>query len=195
MPLRRALPADAAALAAVHVRSWQAAYRGLVPDTCLDGLDVAERARVWRERLTAPGAPVVTVVEDEAGAVTAFSSFRAWPADDEPAGGAGEAEGEGEGGHLVASVTAELSTLYAVPEAWGRGVGRALLAATVDAMREAGFREAGLWVFEENARARAFYERAGWHPDGATATDDTGGRLLTELRYRVSLFAESSPTS
>ncbi|MFJ9811927.1 GNAT family N-acetyltransferase [Streptomyces sp. NPDC101158] len=191
MSIRRALPSDAASLAAVHVRSWRAAYRGLVPAPYLDGLDVAERAEVWRERLAGPGAPVVTVAEDEGGAMTAFSSFRAWPADGATTDGAGGRGGE----PLVPSVTAELSALYAVPEVWGRGVGRALLAATVDGMREAGFRKAGLWVFEENPRARAFYERAGWRPDGTAVTEEAGGRLLTELRYGTTLFTEPMSVS
>ncbi|MEU6929538.1 hypothetical protein AB0A05_10295 [Streptomyces sp. NPDC046374] len=43
MPIREAAPSDAAAVAAVHIRSWRAAYRGLVPDAYLDSLDVGER--------------------------------------------------------------------------------------------------------------------------------------------------------
>ncbi|MEU8618459.1 GNAT family N-acetyltransferase [Streptomyces sp. NPDC048623] len=177
MPIRRALPTDAAAVAAVHVRSWQAAYRDLIPAPYLDGLDVTERTEAWRARLTAPDGPVVLVAEDASGRVEAFSCFRPWP------------PGEGDGdGSLDPLVTAELAALYAAPEAWGRGVGRALLVATVDAMGAAGFRGAGLWVFEDNARARGFYEEAAWRPDGVSVTEETGGRLLRELRYRIGLF-------
>ncbi|MFI8519664.1 GNAT family N-acetyltransferase [Streptomyces sp. NPDC085481] len=171
MPIRVALPSDAPAIAAVHVRSWQSAYRGLVPAPYLAGLDVGERTEVWRERLSAPGAPVVLVAEGDAPDVVAFACFRPWP-----------------DGGLDAAVTAEVSALYALPEVWGRGVGRALLAATVAAMAAAGFRDAGLWVLEGNVRARAFYEAAGWRPDGASAREETGGRLLTEIRYRAGLF-------
>lgn len=173
MPIRHALPSDAAAIAAVHVRSWQAAYRDLLPAPYLDALDPAERAVAWRERLTDPAGPVVLVAEGaaEAGAVDAFVAFRAWR---------GEEAAE-------PSATAELSALYAAPEAWGRRVGRALLAAAVAAMRATGFREAGLWVFEDNARARAFYQAAGWSPDGEAVVEETGGRELRELRYRLSI--------
>lgn len=169
MPMREAGPSDAAAVAAVHVRSWRAAYRGLLPEAYLDSLDVGERTEVWRDRLSAPGAPTVLLAEE--GGPVAFSCFRPWP-----------------DGGFDPAVTAELTTLYAVPEVWGRGVGRALLAATVAAMKAAGFRSAGLWVFEGNPRARAFYEAAGWRPDGASVTEETGGRLLTELRYRSGSF-------
>ncbi len=44
MLLRPAEPADAMAVARVHVRSWQAAYRGLLPDAYLDGLRPEDRA-------------------------------------------------------------------------------------------------------------------------------------------------------
>ncbi|MEU7016497.1 GNAT family N-acetyltransferase [Streptomyces sp. NPDC046385] len=171
MPIREAAPSDAAAVAAVHIRSWRAAYRGLVPDAYLDSLDVGERTGAWRGRLSAPDAPTVLVAEEEGGGPVAFSCFRPWP------------DGESD-----AAVTAELSALYAVPEVWGRGVGRELLAATVAAMTTADFREAGLWVLEGNSRARAFYEAAGWRPDGTSVTEETGGRMLPELRYRMALF-------
>ena len=43
IPVRRATPEDGAALAAVEVRSWRAAYRGLMPDAFLDGISEAEK--------------------------------------------------------------------------------------------------------------------------------------------------------
>ncbi|MEU8762621.1 GNAT family N-acetyltransferase [Streptomyces sp. NPDC048659] len=167
--VRAATVADAAAIAEVHVRSWRAAYRGLVPDAYLDGLDAGERAERWRERLGGPDAPTVLLAE-RAGPV-GFACFRACgDADADPA------------------VTAELAALYAVPEAWGLGVGRALMTAAYGAMAAAGFRTARLWVLEGNPRARAFYEAAGWRPDGTAVTEETGGRPLTELRYRSGPF-------
>lgn len=169
MPIREAGPSDAAAVATVHVRSWRAAYRGIVPDAYLDSLDVEERTEVWRGRLSAPDAPTVLVAEE--GAVVAFACFRPWS-----------------GGEKDPSVTAELAALYAVPEVWGRGVGRELLAATVAAMAAAGFRGAGLWVLEANHRARSFYEAAGWRPDGSSVSEETEGRMLTELRYEAGVF-------
>ncbi|MCZ0982010.1 GNAT family N-acetyltransferase [Streptomyces diastatochromogenes] len=66
----------------------------------------------------------------------------------------------------------------------GTGVGRALMAASVEALVAAGFRAAALWVFAGNARGRRFYEAAGWRPDGTAVREETGGRVLEELRYR-----------
>ncbi|MFE0644005.1 GNAT family N-acetyltransferase [Streptomyces sp. NPDC058877] len=170
MQIREALPGDAAELAAVHVLSWRAAYRDLLPALHLAALDVAERAATWQARLTASERPTVLVAVGDDGRLLAFSSFRPW-ADEEFAPGS----------------TAELSALYALPEVWGAGVGRSLLSATTGALASAGFRTAALWVVAENARGRRFYEAAGWRPDGVVAQEETGGRLLDELRYRYEL--------
>ncbi|TXS16216.1 GNAT family N-acetyltransferase [Streptomyces sp. ms191] len=171
MQIQQALPSDAAELAAVHVRSWRAAYRDLLPRPYLDGLDVGERTAVWRDRLAAPERPTVLVARDADGRMTGFCSTRAWPDTD-----------------LDPATTGEIAALYVLPEAWRAGVGRALLAASVEALAAAGFREAALWVFADNARGRAFYEAAGWEPDGTVATESTAGRELDELRYRRALF-------
>ncbi|MFJ5075412.1 GNAT family N-acetyltransferase [Streptomyces sp. NPDC088553] len=172
MPIREALPEDAAGIAAVHVLSWRAAYRDLLPGPYLDALDVEERTATWRVRLTAPERSTVLVETGPDERVRAFSCFRAWP-DEE----------------FDRRTTAELAALYALPEVWGTGVGRALLAASTEALVATGFRTAALWVFAGNARGRRFYEAAGWRPDGEAVREETGGRVLEELRYRGDLFA------
>jgi ribosomal protein S18 acetylase RimI-like enzyme len=70
------------------------------------------------------------------------------------------------------------------PDAWGRGFGQALLLAATDALSEAGFREALLWVHPGNERARAFYERFGWGSDGGQRQEEVLGVLVPEVRYR-----------
>ncbi|HUF94538.1 MAG TPA: hypothetical protein VMO52_00495 [Acidimicrobiia bacterium] len=43
---------DAADLGSVHVRAWQAAYRGgLMPDEYLESLSAEQRAEMWRTAL------------------------------------------------------------------------------------------------------------------------------------------------
>ena len=82
----------------------------------------------------------------------------------------------------------EVYAVYVVPAEWSRGVGRRLLSESADAMRGVGFREATLWVLDDNARARRVYEAAGWAADGAEKEDTVlGGVRVTEVRYRVVL--------
>jgi hypothetical protein len=47
MDIRPARMQDVPEIAVVHVRSWQAAYRGLLPQAYLDGLDPAQRIGQW----------------------------------------------------------------------------------------------------------------------------------------------------
>jgi GNAT superfamily N-acetyltransferase len=76
----------------------------------------------------------------------------------------------------------ELRAIYVEPAAQGAGVGSALLAAAVEALRSAGHGEAFLWAFEANGLARAFYERRGWE-----LVPGEQHRLAPEVRYRRSL--------
>ncbi|MBE3009160.1 hypothetical protein IL992_08125 [Microbispora sp. NEAU-D428] len=66
MVIRRAEPADAEAIAAVHVRSWQAAYPGLMPQAYLDGLTPATRLPVWNRLLGESSPPRTEVLVAEA---------------------------------------------------------------------------------------------------------------------------------
>ena len=54
--LRRAGVADAPAIAAITVRAWQGAYRGLISDAILDGLSVERRTAEWQRLLTSGSA-------------------------------------------------------------------------------------------------------------------------------------------
>jgi hypothetical protein len=47
-----------------------------------------------------------------------------------------------------------------------------------------GMSESTLWVLCDNLRARPFYERLGWTPDGRTVSEDDGGCKLEALCYR-----------
>jgi hypothetical protein len=49
--IRAARVTDAPQIALVHVRSWQFAYRGLLPQVYLDGLDPAQRVGRWERSL------------------------------------------------------------------------------------------------------------------------------------------------
>lgn len=167
--IRLATPDDAWAIATVHVRSWQAAYRGIIPDDRLDGLSVERRAEWWGTEWWTGDAARRLLVAERPDAVVAFAAV-------------GGSRDEGAG-----AATGELFAIYADPDAWGRGLGRALLAAATVELRAGGFTDATLWVLEENARARRFYEAAGWRPDGATQTDELGDVTLHEVRYRTAL--------
>lgn len=167
--LRRATGADAVAVAAMHVRAWQTAYRGIVPDPFLDSLDVAARAGRYSFDRTGPGDPETWIAVDGEDIVGMVSISRSRD-EDLPALG-------------------EVRALYVAPDRWRSGAGSALLVTAERLLADAGYAEALLWVLEDNARGRGFYEAAGWDPDGRTKSVGIGGRELVEVRYRKALPA------
>lgn len=56
----------------------------------------------------------------------------------------------------------------------------------------AGFHEMALWVLKENWRARRFYERAGFLPDGAEEPFEVGGAVVPEVRYVRALMGPAA---
>jgi GNAT superfamily N-acetyltransferase len=158
--IRRAVEADAAALAGLHVRAWQWAYRDLLPDAYLDALPQqrAQRADMWR-RLLQGGRPDRPVwVAERGGAIAGFCNTA--PVQDDRR-------------DTAAPDTAELFTLYLEPDVVGTGVGAALMRHALADLRAHGYRTAILWVLDTNTRARRFYERGGWRADGAVKTGET----------------------
>ena len=76
----------------------------------------------------------------------------------------------------------EMYLLFVDPAYAGRGVGRKLLNAAHDALREAGCTEAYLFTHEQNERALAVYRAAGYRPDGSIRESDFRGTAMRELR-------------
>ncbi len=165
--VRPATPDDAAAIAAVHVRAWQVAYRGVVPDAILDRLSIQQRRTTWRQLLE-HGHGALTLVAERGGDVVGFCSIATPSRDDD----AGEA-------------TCEVGAIYVEPSVWRAGVGAALLETALDIVRNSDWREVTLWVFAANASARVFYESFGFAPDGAEMQHQPSGQ--TEIRLRASL--------
>ena len=82
---------------------------------------------------------------------------------------------------------AELFSLYVHPDSWGTGVGRALIEAGEQRLRELGHTTAILWVLDDNPRARRFYELAGWAADGTAREIELFGFRFPEVRYTKTL--------
>jgi GNAT superfamily N-acetyltransferase len=161
--IRPATLEDSAALAEAHVRSWRAAYRGVVPDAYLDALSVEGCAARWRNALR-QGQRDVAVCEVD-GALVGFVSV-------EPSRDADCNPGTG-----------EVVAIYIDPAVWRRGLGRRLMDWAKDVARRRGWQRLTLWVLRDNAQARAFYEAAGFHLDGAARDHDFSGTPVAEVRY------------
>jgi ribosomal protein S18 acetylase RimI-like enzyme len=176
--IRPALAADAAAIARVRRDSWFAAYTGIIDHAVIDRATATGGRAVdlppYRRTLVAAGGDDPAVVGyaafgPERAVVSLPPPMTAPPSDDlTPAGRAGD--------------TGEVYALYVTPAWWSAGVGRALMGSVLAALGEAGYARAVLWVLADNARARRFYEKAGFGADGATNILAGLGGVL-EVRY------------
>ena len=173
--VREAEDADVPGIAVIHVRSWQAAYRDVLPDELLDGLSVSEREGSWRALLDEDEERWLTLVAGRSGSdLVGFCSV-ATPSRDED----------------VDSLTAEVGALYVDPDHWRQGAGRALLAASLEELGRRRFRDVILWVLPENHAALAFYERFCFEvEEGVEKREERSGRPV--IRLRASLPQASS---
>jgi GNAT superfamily N-acetyltransferase len=137
------------------VETWQAAYAHAFPPEQLDSQSVEERTALARRF------PPTFLAELD-GTIVGFVAVGA--SRDESADG-------------------ELFAIYVHPDHWGTGIGRALIEAGEERLRELGHSEAFLWVLDDNPRARRFYEIAGWAADGTKRRIDVFGFDVPEVRY------------
>lgn len=175
--IRLARVADAAAIAEIHVTSWRAAYAGQLPDDYLDNLSLSDRQHWWEQMLRKPTLPNRVFVLAEEDVVAGFASIGPSRDDDALAG------------------TGELRAIYVDPCHWNRGLGRLLHDHALDALSNDGHRCVTLWVLRTNNRARRFYHRSGWLPDGATKIDTIDSLVLEEIRYHKPLDSAALKTS
>ena len=162
--IRAAGPADAEAIATVHVASWREAYSGVVPDEYLAGLDVAKQAETWRRHLGTLERGESVWLAEEGEEVLGFANVG--PSRDEDADRG----------------TLEIYAIYLEPHAWGRGVARELMRTVLANVPEGS--AVTLWTLDTNDRARHFYRRNGFVPDGVEKMEEFGGEHLREIRYR-----------
>jgi ribosomal protein S18 acetylase RimI-like enzyme len=139
--LRLAVPADAAAGAAMHRECWREAYAPYAdPDRLAERLADTDRWwSAWTEQLVDGPPRTLAFAGDE---VVGFSVVGSNRDPDAP-------------------TPAELYALYVRSAWWGTGLARRLW----DAVRPD--QPCSLWVLEDNLRAQGFYRRQGFAPDGA----------------------------
>jgi GNAT superfamily N-acetyltransferase len=162
--IRAATVADAAAIAGIHVRSWQSAYRGMIDATVLHRLSISGRASEWKARLAltrSQGAIPFTLVGERDGDLLGFCNVA----------------------RLDADAEATIGALYVEPGHLRAGLGSTLLWVALDGLHTASVDDVVLWVLQANDAARAFYARFGFRDDGGR--ERFAG--ASEIRMRVSL--------
>jgi GNAT superfamily N-acetyltransferase len=172
--IRWASVADAEGMARVHVESWEAAYRGLIPNKVIDRLTVERRTVGWNQRLRDPEPRTAAFVAEHGGELVGLCNVGPTRDDD-----------------LDAERVGEVQAIYVLPDHWGHGHGRDLMREALDWLRSGGFAAAMLWVLDTNTIGREFYEKGGWRLDDAVKVDESFGSPLNEVRYRIGLLKKS----
>ncbi|MFG0632121.1 GNAT family N-acetyltransferase [Pseudomonas sp. xss_2] len=148
--IRKPNSKDAAAIATLHIRSWQSAYNGLLSARYLSGLETTVERRVaFLTQAIEAGSPSIRVAE-LTGRVVGWISFG--PSRDEDA----------------AAGTAELMAIYLDPAFWLRGIGSALWAEAQQVMQDDGYGQVSAWVLDGNEPARCFYLKHGFTAQAAS---------------------------
>ena len=165
--IRAAHPADAPAIARVHVQAWHESYRGLIPDTTIAALSVEHSAGMWADILAQDQqASVVLVVERASEHDHEIVGF----------GSAGTTR------NAALGATGEIMAIYLLDAVKRRGLGRSLLTQLLRALAAHDHRSAGLWVLVDNHGTRRFYETLGGRTGVMRESDDSHVRMR-EIAY------------
>lgn len=164
--IRPATAADLPAMGVIKHDAGLAAWPHILPPAVIKSLPFLSR---WEAAIESPEPRTGVLLAELDGRAVGFAVTR-------PSGDAD-----------ALSMTGELDALYTDPAVWGVGAGRALLAAALEALRDAGFRDAMLWTAALNHRPRRIYEAAGWRVDGTERRRSFGGVEFREVRYRLPL--------
>lgn len=149
---------DAEALGRVHAACWHQTYDHLISAAALESISPKRLAELWT-RWAAQGDDHTIDAALVDGEIVGFVGSGPARDDDAPR-------------------PRELYFIYLLDTYHGTGIGQKLFDAAVKPVEPL-----YLWVAEDNPRAHRFYERNGFHLDGASHTEPFLGEPLTEVRF------------
>lgn len=162
--IRKALPEDAYNYTDCHISCFQSAYKGIVPDEYLKNMLAEKEQRVekYKKSLTDPGnCEYYCVVYTKR--MLGFLIINKSRNEDK-------------------SGIGEIWAIYLIEEFRGKGHGKEMLNFAINELKRVEQKEIFLWVFEENIRARRFYEKHNFSFDGIKR-EVKYGKPLVQLRY------------
>jgi len=164
--VRPAIPDDAEGIAKDHVKSWQEAYVGLLPQATLDRQSVPARMRSWSSQLQETRNDRWTFVAiDPVSGVVGFVGGTHPP-------------------RIMFGPAFKIPVLYVLQSHLRRGLGRKLMHALGNAMAQYGSGDVALWSLASNQPARAFYEAVGGRLFAVLTERNHGRAPLAGYRWR-----------
>jgi L-amino acid N-acyltransferase YncA len=163
--VRKATPADADAIARIHVDSWRSTYYGMLPGTYLSRMSRGGLRAQWATRLAETTRSELTLVAEHDGTVAGFAVLTRCRDRD------------------MAQFAAEVTMLYVHPTLAGAGLGTALMNRCNEILEARSYRWLVVWVVEANTTARGFYRHIGLRNDGQSRVDRFDGSGVRVVRY------------
>ncbi|MCB1382950.1 MAG: GNAT family N-acetyltransferase [Notoacmeibacter sp.] len=158
--IRSAEPADANAIADVHVHAWQGAYSGIIPHGALTGM-LNRRGPQWWARAIRRSASILVI--EIGGDIVGYATY-------------------GRNRARELSEEGEIYELYILPEYQGIGLGSRLFDAARDALARHGLSGLVVWALEDNSIAQSFYLGQGGH-DVAEGVEVFDARALKKVAF------------
>lgn len=152
------IPEYSEILAGIMRSAWRSAFRGILPDAVIEQYTQAESCKAMFRQILSSGIGTMYLAERNSrpmGLLYWFSESRE---------------------------DARIEALLTIPDAWGKGIGAALIEKALADAKAAGHATIHVWPFAENHRARRFYEKWGFAATGKSRSSDA-----LELEYIHSL--------
>jgi len=157
---------DVTEIATIFALGCAWGYREFFPPEFLANYTPQRQAKRWRDHLSSLAAHHRVLVATENGVVIGFIEFGPMESAPEKVG--------------------EVHYLFVHPSRMGQGIGQRLMRVGEAGLAQLGYLTAVLWVFHDNAHARAFYERMGWTATGRLEPEPTlaqRGFTIDECQY------------
>jgi GNAT superfamily N-acetyltransferase len=168
MMIRLATAIDDISVRAVQRSTWDATYRGMLPDWVVDQIVKPGPVRPVRWQSVSQDvrdSRRVYIAENPDGQIIGFTAC-------------------GLAREPLPGYPGEIWAVYVLPACQGKGVGRALLEAAVVDLQSRGLAGIQIWTLEANRPARNFYERMGWHQlEESRFFEVSGERIAREIGY------------
>ena len=175
--IRLAKPVDAPDMAEVLARSWEAAYKDIIPMDYIKEKNAA-RPALFKRIITDENTSQYVI---QTGGKTIGVMGVAPPREE-------TIEIMNDSG--IDERFYELHGIYLHPEYYRQGIGSRAMEYALDKARDAGRTYMILWVFAENINSIRFYEKCGFTFDGAAKTYNCGKELKC-LRMRKNLYPQN----
>ena len=160
--IREAQTHDAEGIARAHTESWQTSYRGILPDTVLDRIDVGQRVETRKKILRDRSVFQLVAYDLTHGDIVGFCDAGA--------------------SRRHSTFAGEVYAIYLMHHAKRHGLGQDMWQRAQGWFRANEMSSMIVWVLDNNHHARRFYEAMGGRPASRLSTR-VGGFPVVELSY------------